>query len=500
MNSIWINSVPEILKNHNILNKNISCDVTIIGGGLTGLTCAYYLSKNGFKTVVLEKNKLMSKTSGHTTAKITAQHGLFYKYLIDTFDVETAKKYLDANLNAIKNIKKIIDDEKIDCDFKYQNSYVFTQSNDFIQDLKDEINALRKLDFNANFETTLPLPISNILGAVQFPNQAQFHPRSYAKGLCKSILENNGLIYENSKVTDVQKIKDIFSVKVNDFTVESKYVILATRYPFINIPGFYFLKMYQSLSYCSAYDISEDKIFEGMYINAEQPTLSAKITKYNNKNILLLSGSDHKTGKEAGVNSPYNILDSFAKAIDPSSKIISRWVTEDSVSLDKLPYIGEFSTFMPNMYIATGFKKWGMTFSNISSNIIFDNIRKNENEYSKIFNSTRLHPIQNKEEIGNMIKEATSSIILKKFTIPNETILSLSPDEGKIVEFEGNKVGIYKDKNNNIYKLKPVCPHLGCEVSWNQVTKTWDCPCHGSRFNYDGKLIYGPALYDLEIL
>lgn len=499
MNSIWIDTVPKIINNSEKLNTDISCDVTIVGGGITGLTCAYYLSKKGLKVVVLEKDSLMSKTSGHTTAKITAQHGLFYKYLIDTFGVETAKKYLTCNLKAIDNIKKIIDDEKIDCDFEYENSYVFTKSNSYIQDIKDEVKATHMLGFDSKLLTKIPLPISNVLCAIEFPNQAQFNPRKYAVGLCNSILNNHGLIFEDSKVTDIQKIKDIYSTSVGDHTVESKYVILATRYPFINAPGFYFLKMYQTLSYCATFELS-DNIFPGMYINAENPTLSARIAKCNDKNVLLLSGCSHKVGKTSGVSDPYSTLTTFAHSIDSNSQLISKWVTEDSVSLDKLPYIGKFSSFMPNMFIPSGFKKWGMTLSNVASNIIVDEILGNKNEYSDIFDSTRLHPIQNKEEMGNMLKEATSSIVIKKFNLPSATIQSIALNEGKIIEFEGAKVGVYKDKDGNIYKIKPVCPHLGCELSWNPVNKSWDCPCHGSRFDYSGKLLYGPALHDLTEL
>lgn len=499
MNSIWIDSVPKILDKSKSLDSNISCDVTIVGGGLTGLTSAYYLSKKGLKVVVLEKESLMLKTSGNTTAKITAQHDLFYKYLIDTFGAETAKKYLNCNLEAIDNIKKIIDDERINCDFEYQSSYVFTKSNSYVQDIKDEAKATHMFGFDSKLLTKIPLPINNVLCAIEFPNQAQFNPRKYALGLSNSILNNQGLIFENSKVTDVQKIKDIYYTKVGDYSVQSKYVILATRYPFINAPGFYFLKMYQTLSYCASFEIP-DNLFSGMYINAEHPTLSARIAKDNGKDVLLLSGCSHKVGKPSGVSDPYSTLTTFAHSIYSDSKMISKWVTEDSVSLDKLPYIGQFSSLMPNMYVATGFKKWGMTFSNVASNILVDKILGNDNEYSDIFDSTRLHPIQNKEEMGNMIKEATTSIVIKKFTLPNDTIQSLALNEGKIIEFEGSKIGVYKNKDGDVFKVKPVCTHLGCELSWNPVNKTWDCPCHGSRFNYDGKLLYGPALHDLEVL
>lgn len=497
MKSIWNMSVPEILSQHNTLDSDLSCDIAIIGGGLTGISCAYYLAKQGLKVIILEKNHLMSKTSGNTTAKITAQHDLFYKYLIDTFGTDTAKKYLDCNLEALKNIKTIIDDEHIDCDFEYQNSYVFTQSKTFVHDIENEVKSLHSIGYHAKLLNNIPLPIDGVLSAIAFPDQAQFNPRKYAQGLCRSIINNKGLIFENSKVTNIQKTHDYYSIKANNFTIKCKYTILACRYPFINIPGFYFLKMYQTLSYCAAYNF-DGNAFLGMYINAENPTLSARIAQYDGKDVLVLSGCSHKTGKDSGVSNPYDTLSSFAHSIYPNAKIITTWSTEDSVSLDKLPYIGQFSTFMPNAYVATGFKKWGMAFSNAAANMITDEILGKKNKFADIFNATRVHPIENKEEMGNMLKESTSSILLKKFSLPNDTILSLANDEGKIVEYEGNKVGVYKDSQGKIYKVKPICTHLGCEVSWNQADRTWDCPCHGSRFNYDGKLLYGPALKNLD--
>lgn len=496
MKSIWNISNSEILNEHTSLNSDLSCDVTIIGGGLTGLSCAYYLSLKGLKVVLLEKDLLMSKTSGYTTAKITAQHDLFYKYLIDTFGRDTAKKYLDCNLNSISNIKNIIDKEKINCDFEYQSSYVFTQSKTYLKDIEDEAKSLHLLNYPAQLLNKIPLPLNGVLSAVEFPEQAQFNPIKYAQGLTSSIINNKGLIFENSKVINLQRTHDRYLTKTENHSVASKYVIVSTRYPFINIPGFYFFKMYQTISYCAAYEFDGNS-FSGMYINAENPTLSARIAKHNGKDILVLSGCSHKTGKDSGVTNTYKTLDTFAHSIYPNAKIITNWSTEDSVSLDKLPYIGKFSTLMPNVYIATGFKKWGMTFSNISANIITDKIFNIENKFADIFEATRLHPIENKEEMGNMLKEATSSIILKKFALPNETIQTLTFDEGKIVEFEGNKIGVYKDNSGKIYTVKPICTHLGCELTWNQFDKTWDCPCHGSRFNYDGKLLYEPALKDL---
>ena len=498
MNSYWINSVPDILNTHKKLDKNIETDICIIGGGITGITSAYYLTKQGYKVVILDKDKIANHTTGHTTAKITSQHGLFYKYLIDTFSKELAKEYLDSNEQAIKNIKQIIDEEKIDCDFEYQDAYVYTKDKNELQKIKDEVDAVNSLGFNAEFTDKISLPIKDILGAIKFPNQAQFHPRKYIKGLCKCILENNGEIYEDSKVYDIEKTGDLYTTYTQNNKVTSKYIILASHYPIINAPGFYFLKMYQETSHIIGVETNQP-LFEGMYINSESPTLSFRTADNNGKKILLVGGFEHKTGSKIDLSNAYSYLENETKKIYSDAKVLFRWNTQDCISLDKLPYIGQFSNLMPNVYIATGYKKWGMTTSNIAANIITDKILGKENPYEDVYLSTRFHPIKNKEELGNMVKEVTYSLGINKLKFPDKTLDSINKDEGSIIELDGKKVGVYKDKDGNLFAIKPVCSHLGCELSWNNLDKTWDCPCHGSRFNFKGKSLYAPSIKDLEI-
>ena len=499
MNSFWIDSVPDILDEHKFLDNDLEVDVCIVGGGITGITCAYMLSKQGFKVTLLEKDKLACKTTGNTTGKITSQHGLFYKYLVDSFDHSYAKAYLEANEEAIKNIKKIITDNNIDCDFSTQDAYVYSQNEDDIQKIKDETNTVNTLGFNAEFVSNISLPIQNVRGAIKFPNQAQFHPRKYLRALCNIIEKNNGQIFENSCVLDIKKEDKKYITYTNNHKVISKYVILATRYPIINFPGFYFLKMYQELSYIIGVETNSE-LFDGMYISNSSPNLSFRTTEYNGKKLLLIGGMQHKVGAKIDLENAYKVLENTAKSLYPDSKILYKWQTEDTVSLDKIPYIGQFSELMPNMYVATGFKKWGMTSSNIAANIITDKILGKENPYEKIFLSTRFHPIKNKEEFGNMLKESTYSLVINNFKIPEESLKDVKNDEGKIIEIDGQKVGVYKNPEGKVFAINPKCTHLGCELSWNNLEKTWDCPCHGSRFDFTGKNIYDPAIKDLERL
>ena len=505
MKSYWIESIN--FPKFSSLNKNITCDVCIVGGGITGITLAYLLSKKNIKVALLEKDRLACSTTGNTTAKVTSQHGLFYSYLENSYGIDYAKRYLEANENAILDIENIINAENINCDFEMQDSYVFTEQTKYINQIKDEQKTLNKLGFNSEYLTSVPLPIE-VEAAIKFPNQAQFHPRKYLHGLINCIKNNDGLIFENSTVVDIKKQDSTYTTFANNYSVSSKYVVMATKYPFINIPGFYFMKMYQSTSYAIAVETSCE-LFNGIYINVEVPTMSFRTIKNNGKRLLLIAGSDHKTGAKIDLSNAYDSLEDIAKKMYPDTVIKYKWNTEDCISLDKLPYVGVYSNLYPNMFVATGFKKWGITTSNIAAHIICDNILGIKNINDDLFTSTRVNPIKNSSELKNMIKESTYSLVINKCRPVNDADVinniielkqKLPVEQGKIFSINGKKVGVYKDKNDTIFAIKPICSHLGCELSFNNISKTWDCPCHGSRFDYKGNCIYGPSVKGLAVI
>ena len=255
--------------------------------------------------------------------------------------------------------------------------------------------------------------------------------------------------------------------------------------------------MYQSTSYVIAVD-TKKTLFNGMYINFTNPIFSYRTAKLKGKNILLVAGGDHKTGQPTSYKDSYGILEDEVRKYYPDCEVISRWNTRDCIPLDKIPYIGRYSNIMPNMFVGTGFKKWGITSSNVAANIIVDSIKGKVNKYAYLFDSTRLKPIKNKDEMKNIFVQSTNSLFLDKMKKPNMEFEQIKNNSGSIIEINHQKVGIYKDNENKIYAVKPICTHLGCLLSWNDVDKTWDCPCHGSRFDYTGKNIYDPAFKNLE--
>ncbi len=494
MQSYW----EEERKNHKeyeSLNNNLNVSVCVIGGGLTGLSTAYYLSNNT-SVAVIERNKICGSTSGKNTGKITSQHGIFYKYLIDSQGKEYAKKYLEANEKAINNIERIVDKEKIDCDFERENAYVFTKKETEVDKLKDEQKAVDKINRGlCKFVKITELPME-ISGAIEFENQAKFHPLKYGYGLADCILKNNGRIFENSQVTDIKKENGKYAVYANKNKIVADYVVITTRYPFMKVPGYYFLKMYQSTSYAIIVDPKKE-LFSGMYINYEVPNISFRTINDGHRKLLLAVGYDYKTGTE-NLKDGYSRLESTVRKMYPDADVLYKWSAEDCITLDKIPYIGEYSTMMPNVYVATGFNKWGLTSSNVAANIISDEILGINNEYIDVFRAKRVEPIKNREEIGNMLKEANKSILLSKFKIPQVELDDIKMGEGKIIEVNKKKVGVYKANNGQIFKVKPICTHLGCERYFNNIDKVWECPCHGSKFTYDGKSIEVPSNKNLQ--
>ena len=494
MNSYW----EEERKNHDLfeeIKEDKKVSVCIIGGGLTGLQTAYNLSDK-LDVVILEKDRICGSTSGKTTGKITSQHGVFYDYLINSQSKEFAKMYLEANEKAIQNIKDIIEKEEIECDLEEESSYVFTKQETKLDMIKNEQKAVDKLQKEkSDYVKEIELP-TEISGAIEFKNQAQFHPLKYAYGLAKAIIKNDGKIYEKTKVTDIKRENEKYVVYANKNKVIADYVVLATRYPIMNVPGYYFLKMYQSTSYAMVFD-AKKKLFDGMYISYETPNVSFRTIRDGDRELLLAVGYDYKTGTEE-LRDGYQRLEVIVRKMYPDAEVLYKWTAEDCISLDKIPYIGQYSSIMKNLYIATGFNKWGVTSSNVAANIITDKILQKENKYEEIFKSTRIEPIKNRQEMGDMLKEANKSILLSRFKIPKEELDNIKIGEGKIIKIDNTKVGVYKSKTGEIFKVKPICTHLGCELYFNNIEKIWECPCHGSKFTYDGKSIEVPSNKDLK--
>lgn len=492
-NSYWVETTkgPQFNK----LEKNIETDICVIGAGITGISTAYMLLNKGLNICLIDKGEICSGVTENTTAKITSQHGLIYKYLQETFGKEYARKYLQSNEEAIKGIKKIIDTENISCDFEKTTNCIYTCKDEYIDTITEEVETVKELGVNAKLIKKVELPF-DIKNGIEFPNQAKFHPLKYLYAIVEILKKNDIQIFTNSRVVEIKHDSDGYKIETeNGSTVLAKYVVMATHYPIKNFPGMHFLKMYQDRSYAIMIKPNQ-KFPKNMYISAETPIASFRPI---NDEFLIIGGSDHKTGDNTkDLDTCYESLEKYAKEIYPNAEIKNIWATQDCVSLDKVPYIGNFSKLMPNIYIATGYKKWGMTTSYVAAKIISDKILGKENQYEEIYKATRFAPLKNYKEFGNMLKQTIYSLAINKIKIPETFFENIEKDSGGVVEYEGKKIGVYKNENGETFVIEPYCTHLGCELSWNNLEKTWDCPCHGSRYTYEGKVITEPTVKDLN--
>jgi len=433
MNSLWKETVK--LPQFESLKGNLKTDILIIGGGITGLLCAYKLHKAGINYALIEADRICNGVTANTTAKITSQHGIIYNKLISKYGTEKAKMYYTANQKALEEYRKLC--ENIECEFQNKDAYIYSILQN--AELEAELEAVQKLGIKADFCKNLLLPL-NIHSAIKFINQAQFNPLKFAAVIAKDLN-----IYENTKA---------ISFNGNDIEycngkITAQKIIVATHFPIFNKHGKYFLKLYQQRSYVIAYENLPHT--DGMYLEARDNGISIR----QSGEYVLIGGGGHRTGKSGG---NWADIEWFAKKYYTKPKEKYRWATQDCMSLDGIPYIGEYAKGKTNLYVATGFNKWGMTSAMVAANILSDLVQNKKNEYTDLFLPYR-------------------SIIQPQLAI-----------------------NAFETTVNLLTPTAPRCPHLGCALKWNKAEHSWDCSCHGSRFSAKGKLLNNPATDDLKNL
>lgn len=491
--SYWIESVqfPQFEQ----LNNNISLDVVIVGGGITGIVTAFMLKQTGLKIAVLDANQILHGTTAHTTAKITAQHDTTYSYIKTHMGQEGAKQYADANKAAILAIDKVIQQNKIQCDFSWQSAYVYTQNDKEVQRIQEEAKVATSLGFAATYLEQIPLPI-NIKAALRFDNQAQFHPLKFLLAVANLIPGNGSNIFENTKAININvNVKNGYNVMTNTgYSVTAPYVVIASHYPFYDDDdGMYYTRIHPSRSYAIGATIRE-KYPGGVYINIDTPDRSFRSTPLaNGDELIIIVGEEHKTGQGADTKIHYQNLINTAESMFSLNKVLYRWPAQDYITLDQIPYIGTLSPNMEGLYVATGFRKWGISTAVVAAMIIKDSITGKENPWAPIFDPLRFKTDSTMEKIMIQKNELSKSLTKSKFT-PVVGCYNLKPGEAKVFEYNNKKLGIFRDEDeSNFHIVEIVCTHMGCELQWNSAEQSWDCPCHGSRFTYDGQVIEGPA-------
>ncbi|WP_138417135.1 FAD-dependent oxidoreductase [Aquibacillus sediminis] len=486
-------SIPEFPK----LDKSIHADIGIVGGGITGITTAYLLTKKGYKVALLEADKLLNGTTGHTTAKITAQHGLIYDELIQHVGENKAQKYYHACMDAKQFIKDTITEFNISCDYSKQDAYIYTNSDNYISKIDKEMTAYQMLGIDGELTNEIPLDLP-IKKAIVMKNQAQFHPLKYLKALVEYIAKNGGLIFENSTAIDVENGDHPNIITRDGHRVTCNHVVAASHFPFYGGQGYYFARMYPERSYIVAAK-STKNYPGGMYINAEQPTRSIRSTTIDDQELWLIGGENHKTGQGESTIKHYEKLAQFAWETFGLETFPYRWSAQDLTTLDKIPFIGRVTDDQPEVLIATGFRKWGMTSGTIAAHVLTDLITDQDNDYVDLYAPSRFHADPDVKKFLSINTDVAKHFIHHKLEFPSTKIEEIEKDQAKIVRINGNRAGVYRDQDGEVHAVDTTCTHMGCEVNWNEGDRTWDCPCHGSRFSIDGQVMEGPAQQPLQM-
>ncbi|MBO5907062.1 MAG: FAD-dependent oxidoreductase [Clostridia bacterium] len=432
MESVWEKTAQK--PQFDVLNGNKKTEVLIVGGGIAGILCAYKLKNACVDCMLVEADEICGGITKNTTAKITLGHSLIYDKMIKRFGENKARLYAEAQSKAIKEYAQLC--ENIDCNFETRDNYVYSLNDR--KKIEKEVAALNRIGVKAEFSDAKELPFS-VAGAVCVKDQAQFHPLKFLYTITKDLP-----IYEHTKVTEVMPNK----AKTNRGEITYKKLIIATHFPMLNKHGLYSLKLYQHRSYVIALKGAQN--VSGMYVDESNTGLSFR----SNGDLLLLGGGGHRTGKKGGC---WQELEGFARKHYKNAEIVGKWATQDCMTLDDIPYIGQYAKSTPDVFVATGFNKWGMTNAMVAADLLCDLVRGKSNPYANLFD-------------------------------PSRTVLR---PQLAVNAFEST-VGI-------LTPTAPRCPHLGCALKYNRAEHTWDCPCHGSRFTEDGQLIDNPATDDKKM-
>ncbi|MDS0284614.1 FAD-dependent oxidoreductase [Haloarcula onubensis] len=476
------------------LDGDRTVDTAVVGGGIAGITTAAKLDAAGQTVALLERDRILDGTTGHTTAKVTSLHGLVYDRLLDRFGAELTRQYAAANQAAIDDIAETVQRRDIDCGFGRAPAYTYATPGEDRSKIRSEVNAARRVGLPASYveETDLPYAVE---GAVRFDEQAYFDPRRYLLELARGVAGGGSHVFEE---TTVESVDDGAPCRVSTDrgTVRADDVVVASHFP-VEDDALYFSRMRPKRSYVVAARLAGDAP-DGLYYHAGEPYFSVR-PHATADSLVLLGGQNHRTGHGDSTEERYRRLERRARERFDVESIEYRWATQDYVSVDSVPFVGKAAPQVSNVYVATGFGGWGMTNGTAAGRILADEILDRESAWSEVFEPTRLKPLASKSTFLSHNRHAMEHYAEDYLgSRPAVERADLDPGEAGVYEADGDPVAVYRDDDGERHTRSAVCPHLGCLVSWNDGERSWDCPCHGSRFDVDGEVLDTPAVEGLD--
>lgn len=472
-----------------------SVDVAIVGGGIVGLTAALLLKRAGRTVAVLESRRVAAQVTGGSTAKITSQHGLVYADLIENHGLAKAQAYADANQEAIEQIAVIAASLGVDCDFERKASYVFSRDGSSIKEIEAEHEAAVRLGLPASLVTAAPISVP-VARALRFDNQAQFHPRKYLLAVAAAVDGGGSFVFENTRVLDVQDAEPC-RVICNGVSVTARDVIVATNLPILDRGGF-FTRAYPRAHIGIAAQIEPGNAPEGMFYCIDNAPHSLRTWSDGAETYLIVLSASFTPGETDNVTALFHRLVDETKRDFKVHSIAWRWMTEDYDSMDGVPFVGKLTPLSKHVFTATGFSAWGITNGTASAHLLADMILGRESATASLYDSTRVKTTGATKFLRKNLavgKQWLGGIVSRGKHAGAD---DLQPGEGAVIETSGKKRAVYKDEDGKLHSWSPYCTHLGCLLTWNNLERTWDCSCHGSRFERDGRVLHGPATKDMD--
>lgn len=480
------------------LDRDLDVDVAVVGGGITGLTTALLLQARGAEVAVVEADRVGARTTGRTTGKLSSQHGLHHHQLRSQAGEDVARTYAEANQAAIATIERLAGECGDDCDLTRAPSYLWTLDPDRVQDLRDEDEAARGLGLPSTFTTDTDLPFE-VAGAVRFDDQAHFHATRYTSALARTFASRGGTIVEGTRAMGVEEDGDRAVVQTEHGSVRADQAVLATLIPFLDRGGF-FAKMRPKRAYGVA-ALLDGAPPAGMHMNVEDPTRSTRPWIVDGEpRGLIVVGEDHETGHDDPSPARFGALERWAREHFAVASFEHRWSAQDFYPADERPYIGR-SPRSQRVFVATGFKKWGLTNGTVAAEILSSVVLGDDHRWLHAFDATRIgdaHAV--KRLVEDNVHVGVRFVADRLARLRAESIEHLAPGEGGIVKVDGDVVGAYRAPDGSYQAVSATCTHLGCSLKWNGAETSWDCPCHGSRFDTDGSVLDGPAVRPLDVV
>jgi glycine/D-amino acid oxidase-like deaminating enzyme/nitrite reductase/ring-hydroxylating ferredoxin subunit len=488
--SLWIETAPGSPKPP--LEGALEVDVVVVGGGITGVTSALLAKEAGARVALVEAGRIAGGVTGHTTAKVSSLHGLTYARLSKSFGDEGALAYAGANQAGLERIARFVSELEIDCDFERKPNYTYTDSPADRHKIEEEVVAATRLGLPASFVESLDLPFP-ISAAVRFSHQAQFHPRRYVLALAERIPGGGSHLFEHTRVHSIDDGRPCV-VRTGTGSVKADQVIVATHMPLLD-RGLYFARVHPERSYVLAARLG-GALPDAMYLSTETPAHSIRTHPVDGDRLLLVGGESHKTG-QSDTSERYRALARWAQEAFEIERFEYRWATQDNMPADGMPFIGKLWPFSSRLHTATGFRKWGLALGTAAAMMLIDAVNGRENRWAASFDPMRL---KLRASVGELVKENTD--VALRFVgdrlTKRSSAAGLAAGEGRIVRDHLGQAAVYRDDEGRLHELSARCTHLGCIVSWNSAERTWDCPCHGSRFDHEGAVIQGPAVEPLR--